>query len=334
MSKGKMDISIKEVSYNKKEGLKSSKLVLVLAGKDLNVKMVNALRRISTNNIPIYAFPQELIKIETNTCVAFNNDEMRLRLAQLPIYNIDPDIFMLPNKYWKNINYADQHREKHPNEKSVELYVNSHNNSDKIQSITTNDIRYYIDGEQTNPYDKEYPILLIKLRPNDTFKCYMKGTLGTGDKNTIWCASSNSYYDISDKGDFRFTIQSCGQFDEFNLLSKTCQFVIKKMEMIKLEIERRVASKEIPIESTIYFNMEDEDHTIGELINYEFQSHKDIIFSGVSKPDHLVKTILLKISANKGIPTPIEAMNDCLDNISNKFKYIDKLLSEMKKKHK
>lgn len=329
----KLDITVKEVEYVKRSGLTAGRLILELSGKNMNIKMVNAIRRICTNNIPAYAFPPELIKIENNTCVAFNNDYMKLRLSQLPVFDIDPDIVTLHERYWKSVNYADPKREKHPNEKNIEVYINSHNNSDSIQSVTTNDIKFYLDGEQINPYNTDFPILIIKLRPNDSFKCHMKAVLGIGDRHTIWSSASNSFYDEEKSGVYKLTLESCGQYDEFILISRACKYIMKRTELIKAELERRVVSKEIPNQDVIYFYLVDDDHSMGELINYDFQEHKDIAYSGISKPDHLIKAILIKVQSFKGIKSPMNAIYECLDNITNRYKYLDKLIIELRKRY-
>lgn len=321
MSKDKVDISIEELSCKHPSGYESGNLTLRFSGKDINNKMLNALRRLVCNNVPSYAFPPELINIEENTCVAFNNDYMRLRLSMLPILNLDSDIFFLHEQFWKGVNYADPKREKHHSEVSVELYCNVHNNSNIIKNVTTNDVRYYVDGVQTFPYDKEYPYLIIKLRPNDTFKCHMKGALGIGENKAYWNAARNASYDCFDNK-IDLTVWSTGQMSEYALLRKACSYIIKKMEDINIELERRVDTKELIEEKTMLFVLDGEDHSIGELINYELQSHPDIIFSGNTKPDHLIKSVTITIEASSKIKSPLNAIRDCIKLISNKMTII------------
>jgi DNA-directed RNA polymerase subunit L len=337
MSKDKVDISIKELSREYPSGYKSGKLTLQFSGKDVNIKIVNTLRRLSCNNVPAYAFPPELITIEENTCPAFNNDYMKLRLSLLPILDLDTDIFFLHEQYWRGINYADPKREKHPSELSVELYCNAHNNSNVIKNITTNDIRYYVDGVQMYPYDKEYPYLIVKLRPNDTFKCHMKSALGIGENKANWNAARNAFYDYSHDGKtVDFTIQSTGQMSEYSILRKACSYTIKKMEDIGIELERRFDTKELIEEKTMFFVLDGEDHSIGELLNYELQSHPEIIFSGNTKPDHLIKSVTIKIEAAPKIKSPLKAIRDCIKSLINKFSVIREELTvlDKKKEHK
>ena len=338
------DISIEETEVHKSDGLDAHWLSLVFRGADLNIKMVNALRRVSMTNIPSYAIPPELIKIETNTTTAFNNDYMRERISQLPVMGVDPEIYFLHEKHWHNVNYVDPKRDKHEKEGVVEYFINAHNNTANTISVTTNDLIMNVDGKQISPYSEKYPILIIKLRPNDRFKCHMKAAFGVGDRHVIWTAARNTYYDeILDKneastGAYKFTIEGNDQANEYELLIRSCKYLIKKVTDLKKNIKQKMTSKEIIPTKKINFKLEREDHTLGELINYEFQDHDDIIRSGVSKPDHLVKAMLIKAASAGKVESPLEAMMECLTIVANKFNHIGKLLensyakSELKKK--
>lgn len=331
------DINIKELDNHTSNGLDASWLTLNMSGNDLNIKLVNSLRRTISNNVPTYAIPQELITIETNTTVAFNNDYMRLRLSQLPVYGIDSELYFLAEKYWskEKVNYADQKREKHPKEKNIEFYLNTHNNTASIVPITTNDLKVYIDGEHVSPYNSQYPILLVKLRPNDRFKCHMKACLGVGDRNVIWSGARNAYYEINDENNnIQFTIEGNGQCHEYDILIRGCKFLIKKYTDLKNDLISQIEKKQILPEKVIFLKLEKEDYTIGEPLNYEFQSHSDIIRSGLTKPDHLVKAILIKVESRAGIDSPLDAMMNCLDIVVKKYSHIGKLLSDIKQKQK
>lgn len=327
----KYDINIKQLENNKLKHPHQSWIKLLFSGKDFNVKLMNAIRRISVVNIPSYAFSSELINIDTNTTVAFNNDYMRLRLSQLPVMGIDTGLYFLEEKYWYQVNYADQKREKHPNEKNYETYVNVHNNTANIIPVTTNDMSVYIDNEQIKPYDEKYPHLLIKLRPGDRFKCYMKATIGIGDNNIIWGGSRNTFYDeiIDKNGDksYEFQIEGNLQCHEYEILLRTCKFLIKKLTDIKHDLENKIESKEILPEKIIHLKLEREDHSIGELLNYEFQDHKDILASGCSKPDHLVKAMLIKITSSPSVKSPLNAMLESIQSLIEKSHTVGYLIT-------
>lgn len=324
----------------------SSKLQLKLTGADVNNIIVNTIRRVLIDDIPSYAFCSDLIKITDNTSV-FNNDMMRVRLEQLPVINVELDAFFLENKYWKNVDYSDPKRNKHPKEKMIELSVTAYNDTNSVKNITTNHIKFYEDGEEIpQKYNKDCPILLVQLRPAETFKCSMRAAIGIGLRNNIWSAVSNAYYDdnttnsktgefITTKGtDILFTVESLGQFDEYDCLIKACKFIKKKLEDIKNDITTKVQSKLIPDTREMIFVFENEDHTIGQLINDAFQDHPNIMYSGVSKSDHFVRSIKITIVSDNTIKSPYKAMVEQIDMLKNKYEYIEKQFVSLNKNKK
>ena len=110
------DIKVKEIENHKSNGLDESFLTLLFTGSDFNIKLANAIRRASWVNIPTYAFSPDLIKIDINTSIAFDNDYMTNRIANLPVAGVEPEPFFLPEKIWHKVKYADIKRQKHPSE--------------------------------------------------------------------------------------------------------------------------------------------------------------------------------------------------------------------------
>jgi len=327
------DIKVEEKYYNKKKAYKSSELCMKFTGKDFNVKILSALRRVCGISIPNHAFNPSMITIEENTCVAFNNDYMKLRLSQIPIFNIESKLSYLHKKYWKGINYADTNRDKHPDEKNIKIYINSHNNSNEIKDITTKDIKVYIDDSQVEMYDPSTPILIVKLRPNDTFKCMMIASLGIGEGDTIYSSCSNAWAtydeDIKDSGERIFKsgeliLKSRGQQKEKDILKLACDYLIKKYEDFKIDLENKIKLKQIADDLNMTLILDEEDFTFGELLNFEMQDNKNILFSGLSKPDHQIKSITFKILADKKKPT--EILKDTCDIIIEKIKKVKKQL--------
>lgn len=341
--KNNFEIKVEEVKYEKKDKYNSSILTLKFTGNDVTCKILNTLRRVACNNIPTYAFPSVLINIQENTCVAFNNDYMRTRLEQLPIFDVDSELHFLHNKYWKGVNFLDTTREKHPKEKMIQLYLNVHNNSNEIKYITTNDAKCFIDNEQVNIFDTKYPILLVILRPNDTFKCVMNSALAIGDIHTIFCSAANAwhtYEEVPDSdGVMKFksgeiNIKTRGNKNEYQLMIDACDYLIKKFDDLNLELDRRIKSKEIDNDKTINFVLDGEDHTIGEILNNEFQEHPDIIFSGVSKPDTQISSMLFKITCIPSKKNPFDSIKECITSLNGKFEFIKLKITELNKKNK
>jgi DNA-directed RNA polymerase subunit L len=314
MSKN-IDVKVKD-KVNKSD-LFGSKLVIEFNGKNNNHTIVNAIRRVAMDSIPTYAFWKDLMVIEANTSI-FNNDYMKLRLSQLPIFDIKSDIEFLHPRFWDKVDYKDTKREKHLKEKNIEFYLNVHNNTPENINVTTNDARVVIDSEITQMYNKKYPILITQLRPNESFKCYLRATLGVGEKNNIWSAVNTSFYDIDEKEESKITLtlESQGQLTEKDILVKSAGNIIYKLDEFKNIINKKIKDKEITDENLIRFEFKNEDHTFGELLNRAFQDHPKITFSGVSKPDHLIKMIRFTVQAET---SPVKYMLEQIDYLHNLF---------------
>lgn len=336
------NIKVKEIENHKSNGLDSSFLTLLFSGKDFNIKLANSIRRVSCNSLPMYAFASDLIKIDTNTSIAFDNDYMITRLANLPVIGIEPKPFFLPEKFWHGVKYSDINREKHETEQQLELHVNYHNTTNKVVPVTTNDCNIYIDGDLVTPYNKKYPILLIKLKPNEKFKCTMKAVLGVGKSHASWDGARNAYYDEvevdeeikDDEKKIKLTIEANNQISEYEILVRACKFLIYKISILKDDFEKKIKTKEILDEQIINLKLEQEDHTIGEILNYEFQNHQDIMASGLSKPDHLIRAILIKITATQKNKPLSLSMIESMDILIKKISHIGKLIVDLQKKQK
>jgi DNA-directed RNA polymerase subunit L len=197
-------------------------------------------------------------------------------------------------------------------------------------NVTTDNMEYYIEGERKEypKRNKDAPILLIQLRPQETFKCVMKGCLGVGENNNMWSAA-HTYYDEIEENKIELTLESMGQMTEYDVLIKSCKLINMKLDNIKSEIKKRVADKTIKEEQTLILELENEDHTIGNLINNSLQEHTDIIFAGLSKPNHLVKMIRFKIHAANN-KTPLKAIYEVIDFLMEIYNSIENNIQKMK----
>jgi len=297
----KVDINITELSKQKNNKYKSSQLVLQLSGKNVNSILVNTLRRGSLLLVPTYGFCRESILIEKNTSI-FDNDYMRLRLSQLTIPNLKYDTFNLPNKYWKNINYGDLTREKDPRDKKkIELYINITNNSNELLNVTTDHIKIYEDGVELKDHFKHIaPILIVPLRPSQSFICRCVGVLGIGKVNDTWASCSNCFYEELDEHKYNLTLESQGQLEEYEILRRICKLLIEKIEDLSHIIKEKYSKN--TDDNTLYIKLENEDHTLGNFINDILQDLDNVEFSGISKPDLLVDEVTIKLISTKNNP--------------------------------
>jgi hypothetical protein len=294
ISGSNLDINIVQKKYTKLNGFISSKLVLELSGKDINPIIVNTLRRTALDDIPVYAL--SYVNIEQNTSKAFDNDYMRCRLRQVPLYDIKHDLFHLESEYYADTSdnpiqtpaQLKNARTSHPKEKKIEIFINETNKTRELKSVTSNDLTYYIDGNLTEyQHDKANPILLIDLTPGQIFKCQLSAYLGIGEQDSIWAGCKQIYYEIQDNPNnlelsmtspILLTIEGNRQLDEYDLLIKCCKNICFKLTETRKYIKKLVSNRNINLQQIMSIELIGEDHTIGNLINNALQDHKDIIF--------------------------------------------------------
>lgn len=324
------DISIEEVEKKETDGLDYSALKLKLKGKQVNENLVNTLRRAMLNNIPTYAFASECIQIEKNTSV-YNNDQVRIHLTQLPVLRTIVNLSYLEDKYWLDVNYASADREKHPAEQNIEIYVSATNTDDTIKYVTTNDIQYYENNMKIeNKYNKQFPIVLIKLRPREIFKCKLKAVLGTGETNAIWAGAGNVYYNFSDH-EALMNIESLGQFDEYELLWKATRFMQAKMRDLKRVIydkyENNIAKNDAL--QLVELILDNETHTIGNMLIEFLQDRDDVVFAGFGKQHELVKQITVNIKYKNAIKNPLDPIMESIDKVVSIMEYLEKKIFKL-----
>lgn len=329
-----INIKIVELKKLPFKDIQNSSLMLEISGKTANTTLVNTLRRLVLNNIPTYAFTSDTITISENTS-RFDNDEMRLRLSQITPFNIQVPIDLLDDKYWLNVNYSDKNREKHPNDKKLyEMYINAVNNTTEIMNVTTNDATFYEDGEENMSIcgmHKDFPALLIKLKPKESFKSRSVAVLGLGLRNNIWAGAANAFYEEIDNNKFKLTLLSQGQMDEYELLHKGCIILKKELDNIKSIIGNRYKNSPLLKNNMIKIKLENKDHTIGNVINEYLQLNKNIGFSGLSKPDLLLNEIVLTIESLGS--NPLNPLFETIDYVIKIFDNIQKQLREIGKKY-
>lgn len=331
----KLDLTVSFHDYRAHDDIKRGRLQLLCKGEDCNEQFINAIGRIAVERLPMYAYAQELIKIERinpetgyHDSIPFNHDMMRLRLKNTPVMNVDPSFAILHERYWQNVDYRSPDREIHENEKRIEVYIDAKNtapeeDTEAILHITTNDIRLFIDNEPAQIYSKEYPLLIISLKPKEAFKCSMRAVLGVGVNDTCWDACSNFCYDQETiPGSLIAKFQSASQFDEFILVDRALEYFRNRAKQVKDEINRQYLLDKTPTERFL-IRLVDEDHTMGEPISYEIQSHKDIINASCSKPDHLIKNIVINVVA-KNKDKMLNAVMESMDNLIAKIDHFEK----------
>jgi len=170
------------------------------------------------------------------------------------------------------------------------MYVNHKNKTNDIISVTTSNAKFYYDEKQIQtPYKNECPI--VKLQPGQEILLSAITKLGTEKEDSMYSAVSIVSYKQITENEFDFTLESRGQITEKRILQVALINIEKNIRKF-LEIFLEDLSKGIDIsedEGLIIVN--NEDHTLGNLISRGMQQHKQIKFAGYSLPHPLSKKV-------------------------------------------
>ncbi len=322
-------IEIKQISWDK--NLMSSRLEFEIKG--ISHTIINTFRRIILSNIPIYSFHN--ITISENTSV-FNNNYMKLRISNMPVFGIHSDnpIYTPPKKEVKekeemnDLNDIDIN----PNDdvinssslKLLTMYLDYYNNTDEIITVGTDDCKfYYIEKQINSPYPKNIPI--IKLQPKQKFKMSAITELGIEEINSIYSPVSIFSYKQITEDHFLVMIESRGQLDE----KKIIQYAYDNIKMMldnfmQLIVDINLDDKNISGK----FQMNNADHTLGNLIAEGLQSHKHIKFGGYNCPHLLDKKIYFHYELNEKNNSIKDIIKEIVNNYQEVFFKINKLVQE------
>jgi DNA-directed RNA polymerase subunit L len=325
-------ITVKKISYDKDFG--NTKLDFNMSGPNIDYIVANTLRRTIFNDIPIYAFDE--YKFEKNTSI-FHNNYLKLRFRNMPVYGIENnvDYFEKVTSNTNNNNVQDNENMEDDVELEVEknvtpstlkqmtMYVNHKNKTNDIITVTTNDAKFYYDEKQIpSPYKFNVP--LVKLQPNQEIAFSAITKLGIEDIDTIYSAVNVAYYKQNTENDFYFCLESRGQIDEKRILLVAFDNIIFRLsnfsKLLKSEIHQ---DKHNELEGVIIIN--DEDHTLGNLISRGMQQHSMVDFGGYNLPHPLSKKVHFNYKLNKGNIKNI--MNDVIEYYNELFNMLKKAVS-------
>ncbi len=332
-------IEIKPVSWDK--DLLNSRLEFEIKG--ISHTIINTFRRVVLSSIPIYSFNN--ITISENTSV-FNNNYMKLRISNMPVFGIHSDnpIYTPPKKEVKekeeinDLNDIDINpQDDQLNSSSLKLltmYLDYYNNTDEIITVGTDDCKfYYIEKQITSPYPKNIPI--IKLQPKQKFKMSAITELGIEEKNSIYSPVSIFAYKQISEDHFLAMIESRGQLDE----KKIIQYAYDNIKMIldnflQLVLDIEDNQNDNNSMSSGKFQMNNGDHTLGNLIAEGLQSHKKIKFAGYNCPHLLDKKIIFHYELNESDTKSEKSINikdiikEIVKNYQDAFFKINKLIQD------
>lgn len=313
-------MELKVESYLNDNSFNLNHLKLRLKGKDINHVYVNTLRRVILEEIPSYGINPDLIIINKNSSV-YNNDYIRNRLENFPLVGLDMkfDLEEYNNlrRYTRGYdNYSSEYEEN-----NINMYLDVKNTEDKILNVTTDDMKFFINEKNVKSiYSNK--ILICKLKKDEEINLSLKVDKGVGLNHSRYSVA-HVYFSKESDNNYLLTIEPRGQLNVDEILKRACEIIKYKLVLIKDKIgtDKIINDKE----GIIVLN--NEDHTIGNLLTYRLQENKDIILAGYELEHLLIKDVKIKynIKGDKSIN------NILVDEINSLIKYYENIGKEFSK---
>lgn len=299
------------------KNVKKSDNVISLEIKDYDISYANGIRRTLIAKIPTYAINSMSI---INNTTSFNNDYIKNRLELIPLKSdteMDDIIFTLKAS---------------TEDELLDVYTESLNSSN---------------GKKYFPGD----ILLLTLKPGQSIEleCGVKKDIGsTHSKHSPVCSVSYEMNPVNPKekdyiyrqrnyikNDVLLSFESIGMWNAEKLFPMAIDIIIDKLEFIKKSIEEENPEKiQIvkynPMDDTNDYIIDNEDHTIGCLINNTNLENKDCGFSGIVKPHPSFDKITIRV---KGTPK-VHSNKIMLSSIADISKNLEKIKTDYLKQLK
>ncbi len=318
-------ITINNILWDKEP--MNTRLEFDIEGDSVSHTIVNTYRRIILSVIPIYAFTD--VKINKNTSI-FNNNYMKLRINNLPVLGINCDnpIYIPKEKtdvIKEELEMDDieiETKQDDLNNSSLKLltmYVDHVNNTNEIITVGTNDCKFYYAQKHINsPYSTNIPI--IKLQPKQQFKMSAITELGIGEENAIFSSVSIFTYKMLSENKYTVILESRGQLDEKMIL----QYAFDNIKMVLTNFLELIPDKS---DITGKLQMNNADHTIGNLISEGLQKHSKVKFAGYNAPHLLDKKIIFHYELKESFNIKT-IMKDIVDEYLDIFNVINKLVQQ------
>lgn len=325
---------------NKESELGNSRLEFKISGPNIDYIVANTIRRTIMADVPIYAFGE--FKFEKNSST-FHNNYIKLRLRHMPVWSIENYVdFLEKSKSVENApndmetigeeNEEDGDKvqldvEKTLNSstlKQMTMYINTKNKSNEIITVSTNDAKFYYDEKQIpSPYKVSIPI--VKLQPGQEIAFSAITKIGTEEQDVMFTPICICIYKQINDNEFDFVIESRGQISEKRIVHVALINIERKLRnFIKLLGDNKETVEPDDTQSGIII-VNNEDHTLGNLISRGMQQHKSVSFAGYNLPHPLGKKVNFhyKLEKDGEIKSVIK---DVVDYYSEIFSNIKKLV--------
>jgi DNA-directed RNA polymerase subunit L len=271
------DMHIDIIEQSKINDSYNNYLILSLVGGGINNIVLNTIRRVIIELVPTYAYEKNDIIITKNNSI-FDNDYVRIRISQMPIFNIEnkfDTIKRVPElEYEANVSMFEKKIEdltiiqqkedtiKAEKSQNFTMSIDAHNTSNEILNLMTDhpSVKFYYNAKIfESPYKK--PLLIIKLKPGEDFVCTATSTLNIGLHGPNFMPNSVCVFGepTADKQYYMFNIESLKQLTEKELMIRSCAIIDDKLNHFLNIIPSKIIEYKIDNTGDQY-NLEDKQN--------------------------------------------------------------------------
>lgn len=330
------------------DGFETSYCKLNFSGSHVNNVILSTLRRVLMSLIPSFQFNPDNIVITKNTSI-YDNDKMRCRLANFPIYigkrifktmevinDIDTLQFASELEYKANLGSAEisiveQKRFEKDIDDNLMISINVVNTGDNVLSVMTDNpgVKFYYKKMEI-PHIYDVPLLILKLRKDQEFVCNMTADLDIGLFNGIYQPISNCAIKENDENDYDLYYSSKRQISERDLLIRACHIIRNKVVLSGRVMTENIRAGGPEIMHDGEIDIEGEQHTIGNLLSHYMQKDADFCGYAVGHPNinkctfkYISKMPIDKVLGNavKAIVGVFDEIEDIIKNMEFGYRY-------------
>lgn len=321
------NISVKKLLWD--NTLLDSRLEFNIKGNGINYAVVNALRRVGTTDVPVYAFTD--IDINENKSV-FNNNYLKLNIENIPVIGIstDKDFYTVEKStedeednsimtmMIDDIELNTDDNIEMTNLKQLTMYLDYKNDTNNIVTVGTNECKFNVSEKQIkSPYPMNIPI--VKLQSNQKIKLSAITSLGTENTSAIFSPVSIFTYKMKSDNEYDIILESRGQLSEKKILDIISKNLIKHLKYFYTLV---------PDDDDLVGKMilKNGEHTLGNLISLGLQSHKSVDFASYNMPHPLDSEIIFHYKLKSGKIKNI--CKDVIDYYIKLFQNINDLIQK------
>lgn len=298
------NIKIKLKGYRDDDSFSQNYVNLEFEGKGINHVIMNSIRRVILDEIPILALNTERINILENSSV-YNNDYLRNRIEQFPLINVSTILNLDEYEKLRNNNLEQSE------DSIITIYCDVENNKDEIINVTSDDLEFYMSDKKVSSLYKN-PILVCKLKPGEKLKFSAKSDLGISLIHARYAPVGVCCYEYDENNNdkFLFKMEPRGQIKSNEVILRGLRILSFKLETLKSKIN----SIKFTNENQGKIILNNEDHTMGNLIARGLQEHKNIEFAGYKLEHLLIRDLEIEYVTDGG-----KVINNILIDVINNY---------------